>query len=98
MVRDRVLIGVPGTGALDIEPMEDAAEGAVALSAFVLLTLAASIFIAAAIGTDASGVEFGSSANSAICDQFLDQLPLREIDAVPSTSSQAYSQCVSDLF
>ena len=57
---------------------------------FGLATLAAIGVSAGVIGGEASTVGFGENANSAICDELM-----REIG---SMSSQAYSQCVSDLF
>ena len=75
MVRERILLGVPGAGSLDIDPNEDDGEGAAALlifGAFCSITLALSFqyFVVPEIvggtGTisaqcdDAARIEFGS--------------------------------------
>ena len=75
MVRERILLGVPGAGALDVDPNEDDGEGAMALLIFgafcsIALALSFQYFFAPEIvggtGTisaqcdDAARIEFGS--------------------------------------
>ena len=83
-VRARVLSGVPGAGALDIEPLADEREGTVALGAFAAITVGAmsAFLLSAAGGEAAAGQVFGES----ICDEIV------------SRNSRDYIQCVSDLY
>ena len=75
MVRQRILVGVPGTGSLDVDPNEDDGEGAVALLIFgafcsAALALSFQYFVApeivggmgtvSALCDDAERIEFGS--------------------------------------
>ena len=89
-VRARVLSGVPGAGTLDLEPSTDPGEAPAALAAFALIAAVAVYVSAGVIGGESNGVPFGENANSAVCDEMM--------AAIGSTSSQAYAQCVSDLF
>ena len=90
MVRERILLGVPGAGSLDIDPNEDDGEGATALlifGAFCSITLALSFqyFVAPEIvggtGTisaqcnDAARIEFGSGYLSECFGPYGDGLP-----------------------
>ena len=75
MVRQRILVGVPGTSSLDVDPNEDDGEGAVALLIFgafcsAALALSFQYFVApeivggtgtvSALCDDAERIEFGS--------------------------------------
>ncbi|KAL1530515.1 hypothetical protein AB1Y20_001416 [Prymnesium parvum] len=88
-VRSRVLARVPGAGVLDVEPGDDA-EGAFAIGAFAIVALGVAGCIASAIAGDARGVDFADSARTAMCEQMM--------ATIGSKSSQAYLQCISDLF
>ena len=81
-VRSRVLVGVPGAGTLDIEPMDDEREGSVALAAFAVLMLGAVIAaLVTGLGGQVSTVnsDFGAS----LCDE---------------VAASYYGQCVNDLY
>ena len=62
-VASRVLVGVPGAGPLDIEPLADEREGVVALVVFSLVSAAVLSLSVSALG-DATGV-WGVS----LCDE-----------------------------
>ena len=58
-----ILVGVPGAGALDIEPLADEREGALALAAFALV-VASVLAVSVSLGDSGTGA-FGASA----CDE-----------------------------
>lgn len=62
-----VLVGVPGAGPLDIDPLQDESEGAIALGAFAII-VAATLAVSARVIGDGTGV-FGSS----LCDEVLSE-------------------------
>lgn len=88
-VRSRVLAGVPGAGVLDVEPNEDESEAPLALAIFGMLTAAGLAISAGAFG-GTEGVPFGENEASQVCDSMM--------ASIGATSSEAYSQCVSDLY
>ena len=87
-MRARVLSGVPGAGALDIEPSEDPSEGVFALGCFALVAACAVRLSAGVIGGEATTEAFGEGGNPrvAVCEE------------IGARRSVDYSQCVSDLF
>lgn len=62
-VANRVLVGVPGAGPLDIEPLTDDREGPIALGLFALVVVAV-LSVSVSVVGDATGV-WGTS----LCDE-----------------------------
>ena len=82
-----VLVGVPGAGTLEVEPLEDEREGTVAIVAFGLIAIAALSFSVRLLGDESGTGQWGAS----LCD---------ELDSMSGVtlSAYAYAQCVSDMF
>ncbi|EOD33913.1 hypothetical protein EMIHUDRAFT_423574 [Emiliania huxleyi CCMP1516] len=88
-VRARVLSGVPGAGALHLEPSEDPSEGVFALGCFALVAACAVRLSAGVIGGEATTEAFGEGGGDprvAVCEE------------IGARRSVDFSQCVSDLF
>ncbi|EOD18980.1 hypothetical protein EMIHUDRAFT_458848 [Emiliania huxleyi CCMP1516] len=89
-VRARVLSGVPGAGALHLEPSEDPSEGVFALGCFALVAACAVRLSAGVIGGEATTEAFGEGGDPdprvAVCEE------------IGARRSVDFSQCVSDLF